>query len=156
MIMPMDNPSVLSQKNRSLNDFNDSIPGRRVLRVTNSLLTIHPYYDEGLWVFDDSRVGLIAEPFVSGADDLIDHLLNVKGIRKKALKMGFNAVFGSQEFRGADVHLVFKCFASGGTVYEPVGLADFRNQQGSSEVWLCPALNLYFENSPENIWVSIR
>ena len=149
-------PRDTVRKNKSLNDYNDSIPGRTVLRSNNSLLTIHPYYDDGLWVFDDERVGLIAEPFVSGADDLIDHLLRMKRKRRKALNKGFTAVFSMQEFKGADVQLEFRCFDSGGSVYEPCGLEDFRNGEGTRDVWLCPALNLYFEDSPKQIWISIK
>ncbi|MFM7195900.1 MAG: hypothetical protein ACKOYP_14115, partial [Bacteroidota bacterium] len=86
-----------SMENRELNAYNESIPGRKVLQASNSLLTIRPYYLDGLWVFDDQRVGLVEEPFVSGADDLIDHLLSQKGLRKKALKQGFTAIFSKQE-----------------------------------------------------------
>lgn len=145
-----------SRKNQLLNSYNDAIPGRQVLHSNNSLLTIHPYYHNGSWVFDDSRTGLIAEPFVSGADDLIDYLLNLKQIREKALKNGFTAIFGIHGFRGAEICLQFKYFESGGSVYEPRGLDDFRNAQGTREVWFCPALKLYFADSPEDIWIRIN
>lgn len=44
----------------------------------NELIAIHPYKAGGIWVFDDSAVGLRQEPFVSGADAIIDRL--VQGI----------------------------------------------------------------------------
>ena len=34
----------------------------------NSLMVISPYYDNGTWVFDDPRVGLVREPFVAGSE----------------------------------------------------------------------------------------
>jgi len=145
-----------SSENQALNEYNAGIPGRKVLQASNSLLTIRPYFHDGLWVFDDARVGLVEEPFVSGADDLIDHLLMKKDIRSEALSQGFTAIFSKQEFRGADAHLEFRYFASGGSVYEPITLPDFVNKSGSREVWLCPALNLYFQDSPEGIWVELR
>ena len=37
----------------------------------NSLNLIIPYRYEGMWVFDDPRVGLDKEPFVAGADTMI-------------------------------------------------------------------------------------
>ena len=40
----------------------------------NSIQMIHPYSHEGMWVFDDAAVGLVQEPFVSGADLIIDRL----------------------------------------------------------------------------------
>ena len=41
----------------------------------NSIVAIHPYMYQGLWVFDDPAVGLVQEPFVSGADDIIDRMV---------------------------------------------------------------------------------
>jgi len=42
----------------------------------NAINLIFPYRYEGMWVFDDARVGLDKEPFVSGADTMIDVLVN--------------------------------------------------------------------------------
>ncbi len=42
----------------------------------NSIMVIHPYKYEGMWVFDDQTVGLIQEPFVSGADEIIELMAN--------------------------------------------------------------------------------
>ncbi len=142
--------------NQELNDYNNSIPGRRILDSNNSILVIRVYYLNGLWVFDDARVGLVAEPFVGGADDFIDHLLNAKGVRNQARENGFNAIFSQQEFRGADAQISFTDFANMGTVYTPVNLPYFRNKFGTKDLWLCPALNLYFKESPEGIWVSVQ
>jgi len=55
----------------------------------NSLFVIAPYDYEGLWVFDDERVGLEQEPFVSGADTMIDAL--VAGIPRLHAKAGMGA-----------------------------------------------------------------
>jgi hypothetical protein len=41
----------------------------------NALNVIVPYKWEGMWVFDDARVGLLPESFGSGADDMIDVLV---------------------------------------------------------------------------------
>lgn len=41
----------------------------------NAINLIVPYRYEGMWVFDDPRVGLDKEPFVSGADTMIDRLV---------------------------------------------------------------------------------
>ena len=34
----------------------------------NSIFTISPYKHNGVWVFDDSRVNLVKEPFVEGIE----------------------------------------------------------------------------------------
>jgi hypothetical protein len=41
----------------------------------NSIMVIHPYKSHGMWVFDDRQTGLIQEPFVSGADKIIDRMV---------------------------------------------------------------------------------
>jgi hypothetical protein len=38
----------------------------------NAINVIAPYKHLGMWVFDDARVGLVQEPFIAGADTLID------------------------------------------------------------------------------------
>ena len=38
----------------------------------NSINIIKPYKYLDMWVFDDEKVGLLQEPFISGADTLID------------------------------------------------------------------------------------
>ena len=43
-------------------------------KCMNSLFAIAPYKFQGFWVFDDPAVGLRQEPFVSGADTIIDVL----------------------------------------------------------------------------------
>ena len=41
----------------------------------NAIMVISPYWDNGTWVFDDDRAGLVREPFVSGAPEMIDVLV---------------------------------------------------------------------------------
>jgi hypothetical protein len=41
----------------------------------NTINVIAPYKHLGMWVFDDPRVGLNQEPFVSGADTMIDRVV---------------------------------------------------------------------------------
>ena len=41
----------------------------------NTVNVIAPYKHLGMWVFDDPRVGLSQEPFVSGADAMIDRVV---------------------------------------------------------------------------------
>ena len=40
--------------------------------MANAMMVIYPYRLEGLWVFDDERVGLVREPFVVGVSAMID------------------------------------------------------------------------------------
>ncbi len=67
----------------------------------NSIFVIKPYRWEGLWVFDDEQVGLVKEPFVAGADTLIDVAIERKGIANAA--DGFLLLFSASPFPGAVV-----------------------------------------------------
>ena len=63
----------------------------------NSLGVIAPYKYEGMWVFDDPAVGLVREPFVAGADLIIDRL--VESIPDAA--KGFRLIFSGAPFPGS-------------------------------------------------------
>ena len=69
--------------------------------MNNSIFVIKPYKWEGLWVFDDANVGLVKEPFVGGADTMIDiataHLPNAE--------KGFVAAFSANYFPNAQIVL---------------------------------------------------
>src|SRR5450759_2143228 len=62
----------------------------------NSINIISPYKLYGSWVFDDARVGLVQEPFVAGADIMMECL--VADIPDAA--KGFVLIFSSSPFPG--------------------------------------------------------
>jgi hypothetical protein len=107
----------------------------------NSLFAIAPYKFEGFWVFDDSSVGLCREPFVSGADDIIDILTeNIPGAAN-----GFKLVFSQQPFPGYTARFEWTRSEHGGNWYSW--------PERKIEGWLCPALFKYFETAPKEIYV---
>ena len=57
----------------------------------------------GMWVFDDERVGLDKKPLVAGADTMIDTAIRLKGIPNA--EAGFLMVFSSGPFPDADFDL---------------------------------------------------
>ena len=59
-------------------------------------MVIFPYRHKGMWVFDDEDVGLRKEPFVSGADTIIDHAVDTLGIQNA--RKGFRLVFSANPF----------------------------------------------------------
>ena len=76
----------------------------------NAIRAIHPYRHEGLWVFDDETVGLRQEPFVSGADGILDRL--TAGIPGAAA--GFTLLFSAQPFPGFQIECVWQREEFGG------------------------------------------
>jgi hypothetical protein len=110
----------------------------------NAITAIHPYKDEGLWVFDDAHVGLVREPFVSGADEIIERM--VQDIPDAA--RGFTLLFSAGPFPGHQAILERRQEHLGGNWYHSCELG--------IEGWLCPALFRYFESAPERIYAQFK
>jgi hypothetical protein len=106
----------------------------------NSINVIVPYRWEGMWVFDDPRVELDKEPFVSGADDIID--LMVTDIPSAA--DGFHLIFSANPFPGSQFEFEWRREETGGNWYYVAAL--------DKEGWLCPALFKYFDKAPDRIF----
>ncbi len=110
----------------------------------NRMLAIHPYKHEGLWVFDDEDAGLVKEPFVAGADEIIDRMV----AEIPDAQAGFTLVFSANPFPGEDAVFVKRRADSGGHWYYSPDL--------DAEGWLCPALFCYFEEAPEEIHAQFK
>lgn len=108
--------------------------------MTNAMLVIVPYWSGGTWVFDDVRVGLVAEPFVSGVPEMIDTL--VKDIPNA--REGFRLLFSTSPFPGYEAELHWVREEYGGNWYT----WRVKEMQG----WLCPALFKYFDDAPKRIY----
>ena len=106
----------------------------------NTLSAIYPYKYQGLWVFDDEKVGLVQEPFVSGADAIIEHWASQIPDAEK----GFRLVFSANPFPGFTAQLDWRREEFGGNWYYSRDL--------TKEGWLCPALLKYFEVAPKSIY----
>ena len=110
----------------------------------NSILVIHPYKSAGLWVFDDPHIGLVREPFVSGADTVIDRM--VEGIPEAA--RGVTILFSAAPFPNSQFEFAWRREEFGGNWY-------FSPRFGL-EGWLCPALFRYFASAPERIYAQVK
>ena len=62
----------------------------------NAVSVIFPYRLQGVWVFDDAATGLVQEPFISGADNILDVL--TEHIPDAA--NGFKIIFSARPFPG--------------------------------------------------------
>lgn len=108
--------------------------------MDNSMMVIFPYLYEGTWVFDDSNVDLVKEPFVFGIPEMIDDL--VSDITDA--KHGFKLIFSKNAFPGYQRKLTWIR-----TEYE----GNWYTINGKDEGWLCPALFKYFDKAPQAIYV---
>ena len=108
------------------------------------MLVIHPYKYEGTWVFDDPKVGLVQEPFIAGADIILDRM--AEGVPNATA--GMTLLFSSMPFPGSQFQFDWRREESGGNWYY--------SPQYQLEGWLCPALFKYFDRAPEQIYVQVK
>jgi hypothetical protein len=111
---------------------------------TNAINIIAPYKHHGMWVFDDPLVGLVQEPFVAGADRMIDRV--VADIPDAAA--GFSLIFSASPFPSHQYRLEWQRSESGGNWYHSAQLG--------LEGWLCPALFRYFTEAPNQLYVQVK
>jgi hypothetical protein len=110
----------------------------------NSIIAIHPYKAQGVWVFDDPKVGLVQEAFVAGADDIIERM--VGGFERA--EEGFTLLFSANPFPGHQTAFEWRRSEMGGNWYY--------NAQLDMEGWLCPALFKYFDAAPQRIYAQFK
>ena len=110
----------------------------------NVINVIEPYRHLGMWVFDDPRVGLAAEPFVGGADAMIDRVTaDIPNAHS-----GFTMVFSATHFPGHQFRLEWRREDGSGNIYYSAEL--------DAEGWLCPALLRYFDEPPSKSFVQVK
>jgi hypothetical protein len=110
----------------------------------NAINVISPYKHLGMWVFDDARVGLVQEPFIAGADTMLD----VATANIPDAERGFTLIFSASPFPGHQFRLDWRRSEHEGNYYYS---ADF-----DVEGWLCPALLLYFGDTPKSLYVQAK
>lgn len=110
----------------------------------NAIMVIHPYKYGGIWVFDDPDVGLIKEPFVSGADTIIDKMVE----QIPDADQGVTLLFSANPFPGGRHEFTWRREEHGGNWYF--------SEEFNLEGWLCPALFKYFESAPPRLFAQAK
>ena len=116
----------------------------------NVISLIRPYKHHGQWVFDDPRVDLDKEPFVAGADTLID--LAIAHLKIPNADTGFLLLFSADPFPGHQLHLTHLRPETGGNLYT----CQLPGTTTPHEAWLCPALLRYFDKPPKHIYAQLK
>lgn len=111
--------------------------------MANQIMVIAPYWLDSAetWVFDDPRVDLVQEPFVSGVPEMINDLVN----DIPDAQAGFRMLFSANPFPGFQRKLIW--------VREEMGGNWYHDEKTTSEGWLCPALFCYFDEAPAELFV---
>lgn len=105
------------------------------------MLVIQPYKSEGVWAFDDEALNLVREPFIMGIDTMLDWLADKHNLDRA----GFNLSFSTQPFPRYHIKLTWMREENGGNWYT--------TEEPKMEGWLCPAMYLYFDHAPSEIYI---
>lgn len=115
--------------------------------MNNSLFTIQPYWLGHTWVFDVPEVGLIAEPFVSGADTILTELVRQKLGLEPIEGTRFQLIFSAQGFPSYHLHLQRLEPEFGGYWY---------TTPNGDRGWLCPATLKFFpDGHPTELYIQV-
>jgi hypothetical protein len=111
----------------------------------NIINVIKIYKYHGIWVFDDESTGLDHEAFVSGADAIIDKMVE----HIPDADNGFMCIFSGKPFPTANyqLQLTIRGNEETGNWYTCKALG--------IDGWLCGALYKYFEVEPESIYIQV-
>ena len=110
----------------------------------NATNVIQPYWYADMWVFDDPRVGLSAEPFVGGADTMIDR------VTADIPNQGRGSPWCFRPSRSQTISSAW----SGDAPTAPGNVHYAKDLD--AEGWLCPALLRYLEAPPAEIYVQVK
>ena len=99
---------------------------------------------DGVWVFDDDRFGLKAEPFVGDTNTVIDHVLAKVGVHGSTCSI----MFSRYELPKADAHFKLREVCTGPSAW-------YWCEELQTPFWLCPAMNHYFDATPDDIYVKV-
>lgn len=141
-----------------------AVPERRLLARRTSFHSLNPFGGESIHaqchhghppqprpgrfyetgVFDAPDTGLVKEPFVSGADTIIDRMV----AELPNAERGFHLYFSATPFPGYQLELIWQREEYDGNWY----CSDALDLEG----WLCPALFQYFDKAPQRLFAQFR
>ena len=113
------------------------------MAVGNSIFRILIRRKDGVWVFDDKRFGIVEQPFVFGADLILEKMAAQSGVSGECL----NAVFAGIPFPGSEYTLRFVREETEGFMYRWEGV--------NLQSWLSPSLKNYFPEPPAGIYLQL-
>lgn len=111
--------------------------------MNNSIFTIFPYKIGNLWVFDDEKLNLYREAFVSGSSEFLDMItINPDNC---------TIVFSDKPFPSAQYILDFI-----ETIDDGVGGTTYYCEALEHTLWLCSVLKMFFSSPPLNIYIQVK
>jgi hypothetical protein len=112
-------------------------------------LTIVAYkLEDGLWAFDHPHNNTVQELLLNGTEEAIDEHFYFESGRHAVEKDQMEIILNTEEPADYDTLLVKEVSDDDGTTYMDTTLC--------IPVWLCPWLQGYFGEVPEEIFVKVR
>jgi len=112
-------------------------------------LTIVAYkLEDGLWAFDHPHNNTVQELLLNGTEEAIDEHFYFESGRYPVEKDQMEIILNTEEPADYDTLLVKEVSDDDGTTYTDTTLC--------CPVWLCPWLQGYFGEVPEEIFVKVR
>lgn len=109
----------------------------------NRINIIKPYRYLDMWVFNDESRGIVQEPFINGADSILD--IWAKNLSSTSTVNSFLILFSEKPFPDYQYEISWIREEFEGNWYKFAEL----NMDG----WLCPALFKYFNKTPSEIFI---
>lgn len=131
-------------------------------KTNNALFCISPYVHGRMWVFDDEEKGLDKEPFVFGADTLLDKVYEATKDKDGAWDV-HSIIFSKHTLPVGDEspHIVIARGSSDptkeeGTHWVVVEASALLGDCLGHKLWLCPALYEYYDTAPEELHIALN
>jgi hypothetical protein len=112
-------------------------------------LTVLAYkLEDGLWAFDHPHNNTVQELLMNGTEEAIDEHFYFESGRYPVEKDQMEIILNTEEPADYDTLLVKEVSDEEGTTYTDTTLC--------TPVWLCPWLQGYFGEVPEEIFIKVR
>lgn len=108
--------------------------------MNNAIMELTLYKQGKTWKFDDIKHKIIAEPFVLGMSEMIDHYVNDKKSKNTVI------TFSKNKFPGSNRLTLLSEDANGGW---------YEDDKSKMRGWLCPVTRMYMTNIPKHIYFSV-
>jgi len=109
----------------------------------NSIFRVLARFVNGVWVFDDHTFGIREQPFVFGADLILEKM--VAGVGEELDQV--NILFSGIPFPGSEHCIEFVRQETEGFVY--------RWEDEKLQGWVSPSLRNYFPDPPSKIYLQL-
>jgi len=115
--------------------------------MNNAIFVIAPYRHSGFWVFDDEKRRISKEPFVAGADVVLN-------LCEKAISKNFSIAFSDKFIPDYTFRLKMSGKTQGNGTYYKTYISG--SDTPFITIWLCSVLLKYFKDRPEEIFIMVK